>query len=156
MKKLTEINKSLEKLHKDFNKQLNELGNNSHEFHNALISLSTKYPEHKELLEFIVYINDKLETNQTLFTEIVTESFNDLVNVKKTLIEEIINSKEQIKKSGCLRQENKIESFFKNLNITDIKSLGYIIITILALALALIDGGLFTNVFTNIIGFLHV
>jgi uncharacterized coiled-coil DUF342 family protein len=58
MHKLTEIENSLIKLHDDFNKQIQALGNNPQEFHKVLIELSTKYPDHKELLQFIVFIND--------------------------------------------------------------------------------------------------
>lgn len=94
MKDLKKIDQSLEQLHKDFNTQLEALGSDNKEFHNALIELSAKYPDHKELLQFIVFINDKLETNQTLFSDIVVESFNELVKVKKTLVQKIIDEKD--------------------------------------------------------------
>lgn len=97
MKELIKIDKSLELLYKDFNSQLEVLGSDTKEFHNALIDLSAKYPDHKELLQFIVFINDKLETNQTLFTEIVVDSFNELIKSKKVLVQQLIEDKENEK-----------------------------------------------------------
>ncbi|MCK5537866.1 MAG: hypothetical protein KAI79_13655 [Bacteroidales bacterium] len=94
MEELKNIETSLTELHKDFNKQLEALGNDSTEFHNALIDLSSKYPDHKELIQFIVFINDKIETNQTLFQDVVVESFNELIKVKKTLVNKMIQEKE--------------------------------------------------------------
>lgn len=99
MEDLVKIEVSLERLHADFNKQLEALGGNSKEFHNAIIELSSKYPDHKELLQFIVFINDKLETNQLMFTEIVVESFNEMISVKKTLVHKMITEKGAKKKS---------------------------------------------------------
>ena len=86
MKELKQLETSLEELHKDFNRQLEALGDDSKEFHKALIELTSKYPDHKELIQFIVFVNDKLETNQTLFKDIVVESFNELVGIKKTFV----------------------------------------------------------------------
>jgi hypothetical protein len=98
MKELKKIDESLELLHNDFNKQLEALGSDTKEFHNALIDLSAKYPDHKELLQFIVFINDKLETNQSMFADIVVESFNELIRTKKTLVQKLLDEKENITK----------------------------------------------------------
>ena len=95
MEELNKIDESLNQLHTEFNNQLHALGSDTKEFHSALIDLSAKYPDHKELLQFIVFINDKLETNQQLFSSIVVESFNELVNVKKSLVQKIIQDKEE-------------------------------------------------------------
>jgi len=90
MKELKKIDQSLLKLQQDFNTQLEALGSDTKEFHNALIELSTKYPDHKELLQFIVFINDKLEINQNIFQEIVCDSLNQLIRLKKDLVCDII------------------------------------------------------------------
>jgi hypothetical protein len=90
MKELKKIDQSLQKLQQDFNTQLEALGSDTKEFHNALIELSAKYPDHKELLQFIVFINDKLEINQNIFHEIVCDSLNQLIALKKDLVCDIM------------------------------------------------------------------
>jgi len=106
---------SLEQLHKDFNTQLEALGTNTKEFHNTIIDLSAKYPDHKELLQFMVFINDKLETNQTIFAEIVIDSFNESIRNKLTLVQKLIEEK-----------EIKTDTF-DNMTIWEkVKSTGYI------------------------------
>jgi len=89
--KLEEIKNSLEKLQKDFNSQLIALGSDREDFHNSLIDLTSKYPEHKELIQFIVYVNDKLETKQSMFTDMVSDSFNEIVALKKNLLYKMID-----------------------------------------------------------------
>jgi hypothetical protein len=111
MKELKKIESSLEKLHKDFNSQLQALSTDSKEFHNSIIDISTKYPEYKELLQFMVFINDKLETNQNMFSEVVIDSFNELVKVKKDLVQEIITGKEVI---GKYSEDGTPKSFWSN------------------------------------------
>jgi len=120
MKELKKIDQSLMKLQQDFNTQLESLGSDTNEFHNALIELSAKYPNHKELLQFIVFINDKLEINQNIFHEIVCDSLNQLIRLKKDLVCDIID----IHSKGIKQEENtlwgKTKSFigsFKNIKM---------------------------------------
>ena len=94
MKNLEEIEKNLNNLERDFHNQLDILGSDTKEFHNALIELTAKYPDHKELLQFIVFINDKLERNQTLYFDVISEAFTDSVKIKKEMIKEIMKTKE--------------------------------------------------------------
>jgi len=90
MKGLEKIDQSLENLQRDFNSQIEVLGSDNKEFHTALINLSAKYPDHVELLQFIVFINDRLEINQHLFSEVVCDSLNELITLKKDLVCDII------------------------------------------------------------------
>jgi len=117
MTELTKIEESLDELHKDFNKQLEALGSDSKEFYNALIDLSAKYPDQKELLQFIVFINDKLETNQSLFSEIVIDSFNELIKTKKVLVKKLKEEKTNTKPSTDIsvwEKAKNITSAIKN------------------------------------------
>jgi hypothetical protein len=100
MKNLEKIEESLDNLHRDFNLQINELSNDANEFHNNIIDLTAKYPEHKEILQFMVYINDKLEINHKLFSEIVTDHLNGQVEIKKDLLNKIKDGKEIKKGEG--------------------------------------------------------
>jgi len=141
METLENLDRSLQKLQEDFNRQLEILNNDPKEFHNALIDLSAKYPDHKELLQFIVFINDKLETNQSLFSEIITESFQESIKLKRELVKEIQETKCNIKPKPKLKipdiKDIKIilmslaiivvllgAYFDMNLVITVIKSIG--------------------------------
>lgn len=80
---LREIDKSLDELKKHFHEQMNTFESDLNEFHHQVITLSAKYPENKELLEFIVFINDRIETSHTNMREIVTESLNEFIDLKK-------------------------------------------------------------------------
>jgi len=123
MKELLKIDKSLEKLQIDFNSQIEALGNDTKEFHNAIIELSSKYPDHKELLQFIVFINDKLEINQNLFSEVVSDSFNELIKVKKQLVQKLIEEKEcedlkqMVEPDGVWAHTKSVLGTFKNAKI---------------------------------------
>jgi hypothetical protein len=122
MKELKKIDESLAQLQHDFNTQLEVLGTNTNEFHNAIIELSTKYPAHKELLQFMVFINDKLETNQSIFEEVVTDSFNSLIKIKKELIAKMIEDKdtnpvEQTSNLSLWQKMKNISFLMKNLKV---------------------------------------
>ncbi len=95
LKQLHKIESSLEKLHKEFNEQVSIIDKDTKDFHNAIIKLSAKYPDHTELLQFIVFVNDKLETNHDLFRTVVVDSFNDLVKQKQELVQVIIENRDK-------------------------------------------------------------
>jgi len=129
MKDYKKIEKSLNKLHNDFNLQLNALGNDSVQFHDAIIELTAKYPEHKDLLHFIVHINDKLETNHTLFSEIFIDSFNDLIRIKQNMLDKIMDENEIDKDTtGFWKKTLKMAT-----NIKDTKVLMMYIAVIIAI-----------------------
>lgn len=125
MKDLREIESSLERLQLDFNKQLEALGSDSKEFHNSLIELSSKYPDHKELLQFIVFINDKIETKQSIFSDIIVESFNELVRTKKLLVKKMI-ADNNIPQLGPVIKE----PFYAKWKITNIKDVKLILVSV--------------------------
>ena len=120
MKELKKIETSLEALYKDFNLQLEAIGSDKNEFHIALIKMAKKYPDHDELIQFITFINDKLETNQQIFSGVVVESFNELLKTKRILVQKLIDEKEK-------QEEKEIEGGFLKrtfktaTNIKDIK-----------------------------------
>ena len=150
MKELKKIEASLEKLHIDFNTQLSALQSDAKEFHNCIIDLSAKYPEHRELLQFIVFINDKLETNQKIFEEIIVDSFNELVKQKRGLLSEIIDTKSRTHKEvGIL---GKIKSY--TIGLKDAKLLTTSIAVIAVVAGALIAPDILMNVILAIAGLL--
>jgi len=86
---LEEIDTSLEKLKTDFNTQITAIVDEKNTFHNRMIDLTAKYPEHKELIQFTVLVNDKLETKQENYSDVISSSFNELISAKKSLIKAI-------------------------------------------------------------------
>jgi len=129
MKELKKIEESLDNLHKEFNSQIQELSKDTVEFHNAVIELSSKYPEHKDLLQFIVHINDRLETNQSIFSDIIIDSFNELVKSKKVLVRKLLDDVDEAPEE---------KSLFKTMisvatNMRDIKVVTFYIAVIIAI-----------------------
>ncbi len=114
MESLDKIELSLIELQKDFNEQINLINKDTKDFHNAIIKLSAKYPDHTELLQFIVFVNDKLEINQDIFRGIVQDGFNEIIKQKKEIVQQMKKHKIQSDKSGSLL--DKIKSF-KDLKI---------------------------------------
>lgn len=86
-KEIEQLYDNLDLLKKDFNVQLNGIENDLKEFHKILINLTKKYPEHAELLEFIVFINDKLETNQTQYKQVISEVITKMIDYKKIILD---------------------------------------------------------------------
>jgi len=97
--KLIQIKDSLERLEKDFNVQIEALGRDSEDFHKSLIDLVSRYPEHKELIQFIVFVNDKLETKQSMFSDVISDSFNEIVAIKKQLLYNMIEDTDNVDKN---------------------------------------------------------
>ena len=135
MQKLREIEESLKQLHIDFNEQVVTLSNDTKEFHNSLIDLVSKYPEHKELIQFIVFVNDKLETNQHMFGEVIVEAFNDLVDSKRALVREVIHTKTHLKE-----QERTCSSkLWNKLKTADVK------IVVMGLVISIVSIGIMVD-----------
>lgn len=90
-KDLDKIDEKLSQLQIDFNKQIHAIEDDVNEFHKQLINLGVKHPDSKELIEFIVFINDRIEMKQTQFEDVLKDTVKQLIDYKKDLIE--INTK---------------------------------------------------------------
>jgi TPP-dependent trihydroxycyclohexane-1,2-dione (THcHDO) dehydratase len=87
---LKEIEHSLELLSKDLDAQISVHSLDNDAFHERLINLTSKYPENKELIQFIVTINDKLVTSQVISRDIFYETIKGIIVQKRFLIKRII------------------------------------------------------------------
>lgn len=132
IEELSKLDSTLTNLKRDLNTQINLANTKVNEFHKMLIDLSTKYPEHKELLEFVVFVNDKIETNQTNVKEIIIESLNDIISLKKEIIKQIIISR---KKPFSLPSEEVKKGFFDK--ITSFAEIKFIVVVVLIIVLIL-------------------
>ncbi len=130
-KDLERIDDSLKKLQEDFNRQLDAIEDDTHSFHKAMIELSAKNPEHKELVQFIVFVNDKLETKHKTHSEVMVESLNEMINVKRKLIHSILDKKQETNENmGFFRKIFNSTKIFADLKIT--------LISIAAIAVAVV------------------
>lgn len=120
---LKDIEKSLELLTKDLDTQMSSYNIENDKFHDSLISLSGKLARFdaknsddnevfKELLHFIVSINDRLVTSHILARDMFYDTIIELIQQKRFLIKKLIKEyeeKTQPKESNI----SKIIDFFK-------------------------------------------
>ena len=120
---LKDIEKSLELLTKDLDTQMSSYNIENDKFHDSLISLSGKLARFdaknsddnevfKELLHFIVSINDRLVTSHILARDMFYDTIIELIQQKRFLIKKLIKDyeeKTQPKESNI----SKIFDFFK-------------------------------------------
>ena len=129
MRDLTEVDDSLLKLRIDFNKQLSAIEDDQHSFHTAMIELSAKNPENKELVQFIVFVNDKLETKHKTHSEVLIDAFNELIDVKRSLIQTLKEVKEH-EEQGFFKKIFNSTKIFADIKMT--------VIGIAAIAIAVV------------------
>ena len=112
MQDLENIESSLINLQKDLNNQLSAMSNDSGEFHNILIELISKYPNHKDIIQFTVGINDRIETNQSIFSDIVISTINEMIEVKHEMLRKMIavKAKEEVEECVLSKTKNKLTS----------------------------------------------
>ena len=93
-----DFEEELETIIKDLDKQLSVLNTDNNTFHKAIIEIIAKNPKSKELVQFIVEINDRMETKNGVLKEIISESLNELVKKKIKIFKEIIKELERLDK----------------------------------------------------------
>jgi len=80
---LNYISKSLEKIKKDLNEDIKEIDMDMGKFHAQMAKIEKKLtPEEKELLYFVVFINDDLQRNLSNLKNILNRSNNELIQLK--------------------------------------------------------------------------
>ena len=129
-KNLKSLDDSLIKLKDDFNKQIDAIDDETHSFHEAMIDLTAKNPQHKELVQFIVFVNDKLETKHKTHAEVYSDTFNELITMKRDLLNTLgSNDAEKSQGMGFFRK-----IFTSTKLFADVKM---ILISIAAIAIAI-------------------
>ena len=85
----------LERLDKELSDQINAMDGDKKKdndrLRNDMLEISSTYTDQVLVLRFITFVNDKLETKQQIFSEIVTDTLKDLIRNKQILIQEILN-----------------------------------------------------------------
>lgn len=96
---LKKIEERLEKLQSDFNNQIQAIDNDVSGFHKQMLDLSSRHSDSKELIEFIVFINDRIDLKQMQFEDVIKDTLKTMIEYKKDLIDinsRIINKVQEI------------------------------------------------------------
>jgi len=140
VKDYDELNKKIDNIILELNEQLSYPIDNK-TFHSTIIKITADYPEQKDLLEFIVHINDKLETKHSIFTDIVLDSLNDILIIKKDMLLKLGEVDDKTKENEI----KEVEGFFKkitnkilSISIKDFKIISAIIAFIILGIVAII------------------
>lgn len=105
---LKEIEKEFEDLLKTLDNQLSDSSNNGKsKFHMNLIDIMEKHPNSKELIQFMVGINDSLGTQQETFEDNIILSVKNIINIKMKLIKLIISDLEPTFKERVISSVKK-------------------------------------------------
>jgi len=133
----SKLDQKLEKLKYELRNELMEISNNTGDFHKQIIELSTKNPDYKEILEFIVFVNDKLETNQHLYLDVIIDTLNSMIETKRQLLAHLeTNEHKATPKKGSTNDVDLNKGILFKLNqIKDLKMIAW------GIALALIAAG---------------
>ena len=139
MERLRNIKADLKKIKDDLNFQLQELQKSKDitKFHNFIADIVSKYPDQKELIQFMVFINDEITRNTQLHNELITDTVDGIINKNTELIshlEDIYNKKVQ-KVPKTFKE--KFADIFKHITFKDIKFIAITIIIILVLIIIL-------------------
>ena len=108
---LKEIEQAFDKFLKDIDVQLAASNNDADKFHNSLIELIAKFPDDKELIQFIVSINDRLETNHIIAADILAETIKNTIKQNLVLVKRLLREYEL---RNAVEQTNPYIAFVKD------------------------------------------
>ena len=146
---MNELKENIEKLKKEFNEQSQYiLKNDFSSFHDHLMEILAKYPEQKELIKFITFINDEFQRNNQTQNEIYSDTINKLFDKYIKITEKIDALHAQKPKST-----NKFGNFFKNFTFKDLKFVIGGTILILLMLILLKDPTLIDKLFADVFKF---
>ena len=114
---LDKMEEELIDLKEQFAKQLSTVDSDVNSFHKTLIELMHQHPEHKSIIEFIIFINDKLETDGKQYRDIMNQTINDMIDVKRKLIKNLkTKHQNELPKKPTLKE--RFEHIIGALNVT--------------------------------------
>lgn len=129
MEDLKEIEKNLQKLEAALDRQFEAASTTSDldKFHKNLIEILVQSPQEKEIIEFVVFINDRLETKHTITTEIMLETIKDVIKLKRQMVKKIIGLCDNTKKISLFERFLDFVSDNKVLLMIILISLGVVV-----------------------------
>jgi arsenate reductase-like glutaredoxin family protein len=133
---LKSIDIKLELIIKDLDIQFSAMTIDSATFHKNMLEVSSKHPESQTLIQFIVFVNDRLETNQTIYRGILLDSLKNLIVQKQMLIKRLIVEAEQREAKASVTE--RVGKFFKDNKTILIVISATVVITSLVVSLLLV------------------
>jgi len=101
-KKIKELLDELEKIENKLVDNINEFSEDN-VINDKLIELISNYPNQKEIIKFIVFINDNLTNTQIKYRDAIIDSLNSIISQKKKilkLIDDLHKPKQQNKSNS--------------------------------------------------------
>ena len=140
MTELEEIEQNIRFLEEKIIEDFNGLYGNDKEMHDKLIKISTAHPEQEDLIKFILFLNDNLNTTQKKGHEITVDNLSNILENKKRIIKILKENSQRLNK----------QPFWKKINFKDAKIIA-ISISITVISLGLIFFPEFRNDFKELI-----
>lgn len=92
---LKEIEISLIQMAKELDTEMAASSLDPDQFHQNLINLLSKYPDSKEMIQFIVFSHDRIVTNHTVSRDIFYDTIKGIIKQKQYLIKRLIKDYEK-------------------------------------------------------------
>lgn len=137
IEELKEIEMSLIQMAKELDTEMSASSLDPDQFHQNLINLLSKYPDSKEMIQFIVFSHDRIVTNHTVSRDIFYDTIKGIIKQKQYLIKRLIKDYEK----NNIVKESQIVRFFELLKANKqiiIVASASIAITLLMVALFII------------------
>ena len=100
MERYKELEQKLTALQKNLDEQIQFMDNMTDaNFHKNLINLMGNHPEAKELIQFVVDVNDKLETRNEIFKDLIYNSLREILQIKQQAVMELIRELKTFKEN---------------------------------------------------------
>lgn len=106
------LQKDLKQFKEDFGRQLDAIGSDNGGFHSQMLNLAGKYSEHKELIEFIVFVNDRIELNHMQFKDLMVDTIEEFYQYKLGMLKAM---KKQRKDYLALKESYSFKGIMKRL-----------------------------------------
>lgn len=104
LEKIISIEKKLTNLKIDLNKQIQAMDldkkDDDTKLQDDIVKISSSTPNQIEILKFVIFVNDKLETKLSMYSNILKESIDELIELKLDLIDEVKENKQKIQYSS--------------------------------------------------------
>ena len=89
------LTKSEEKLLEDFNELFDSSGEKMNKFHDELIKISSKNPEMIDIIKFIIFVTDNIDTSHKKLSSLTLDKLEENYQIKRDIIKKIEEIKNQ-------------------------------------------------------------
>jgi hypothetical protein len=128
-KKIKELIEDLEKIENKLIENINLESDPS--LNERLIELISEFPDQKQLIKFIIFINDNISNTQIKYRDAIIDSLTNLIEQKKKLLKIIEELHTQ-------KKDNKSNDFKKHLEfLKNLPTVGWIAISATLISLLL-------------------